>query len=253
MLEQIDHGEVREIRLARPPVNALNPELVQRLILALNQAASESSAIVLSGRSGLFSAGLDVPELIRLNREGMSDFWSSFFQLLETIARSPVPVVAAVTGHSPAGGAVISLFCDYRVMSSGEFLIGLNETRVGLVIPRVIQQVLVRLVGPHRAERLLVAGTMMKPQEALQTGLVDHLCEDPESTVSHALDWCREHLQLPQHAMLGNRAIARADLGALFDDFSTLGVERFVSGWFSEQTQTALNALVAQLASKKSK
>jgi enoyl-CoA hydratase/carnithine racemase len=252
MLKKMDHGKVREIRMARPPVNALNPELVQRLTLSLKQAASESGAIVLSGQSGLFSAGLDVPELIRLNRKGISDFWSSFFLLLETIARSPIPIVAAATGHAPAGGAVMCLFCDYRVMPAGDYLIGLNETRVGLVVPPVIQQALVRLVGPHRAERLLVAGTLMNPQEALQNGFLDKLCDDPESTVSHALEWCHEILELPQQAMLTNRAIARADLGAFFDDFSALGVERFVAGWFSEETQAALNALVAQLASKKS-
>ena len=81
MLEKIDHGNVRELRLARPPVNALNPELVQKLIQALKQATVECDAVVLSGRDGLFSAGLDVPELIHLNRQGLSDFWSSFFQL----------------------------------------------------------------------------------------------------------------------------------------------------------------------------
>jgi 3,2-trans-enoyl-CoA isomerase len=252
MLELTNHGQVREIRLARPPVNALNPELVQQLILALKQAGEQAGAIVLSGRSGLFSAGLDVPELMRLNREGMSKFWLSFFQLLETIARSPVPVAAAVTGHAPAGGAVISLFCDYRAMSAGEYRIGLNETRVGLVIPPVIQRALVRLVGAHRAERMLVAGAMLNPQEALQAGLVDTLCDDPDETVLHTLAWCNEHLELPQHAMLGNRALARTDLCAMFDDFSTLGVEHFVSGWFSDETQASLNALLAQLASKQS-
>jgi enoyl-CoA hydratase/carnithine racemase len=252
MLEKIDHGQVRELRLARPPVNALNPELVHTLTQALKQAATESDAVVLSGRDGVFSAGLDVPELIQMNRQGISDFWSSFFQLLETIARSPVPVVAAATGHSPAGGAVMCLFCDYRVMSSGDYMIGLNETQVGLLVPTVIQQALVRLLGPHRSERLMVAGTLMNPQEALRIGFVDKLCEGFETTVSDAIDWCNQLLALPRHAMLGNRAIARTDLCAHFDDFSALGVERLVNGWFSEQTQAALNGLVAKLASKKS-
>jgi len=127
MLKIIDHAKIREIRLARPPVNALNPEMVRQLTLSLRDAAGESEAVVLSGLDGVFSAGLDVVELILLDRDGMHDFWSAFFELLETVACSVVPVAAAITGHSPAGGAVICLMCDYRVMSRGEYGIGLND------------------------------------------------------------------------------------------------------------------------------
>ena len=68
MLNITDHGPVREIRLDRPPVNALNPELVNQFTDALNQAAGECDAVILSGREGMFSAGLDVPALLQLDR-----------------------------------------------------------------------------------------------------------------------------------------------------------------------------------------
>lgn len=132
MLEIINHGKIREIRLARPPVNALHPELVKLLTQTLRETGTECGAVVLSGRDGVFSAGLDVVELLQLDRQGMMAFWGAFIELLETIALSRVPVASAITGHSPAGGAVMCLMSDYRVMSRGDYLIGLNETRVGV-------------------------------------------------------------------------------------------------------------------------
>ena len=144
MLQTIEHGRIREIRLDRPPVNALNPELVSGLAEALEQAGREAGGVILSGREGMFSAGLDVPELLALDRSAMGEFWGAFAGLLETIARMPVPTVAAITGHSPAGGAVMSLFCDYRVMSRGPWKIGLN-----------IQGEVVKSIGSHSCTGLI--------------------------------------------------------------------------------------------------
>jgi len=250
MLEIINHGKVREIRLARPPVNALNLELVKLLNQSLREAEAECSAVVLSGRDGVFSAGLDVVELLQCDREAMTGFWSAFFELLELIACSQIPVAAAITGHSPAGGAVISLMCDYRVMSRGGYKIGLNETRVGLIIPPVLQNSMARLVGPRVAEQMIVAGTMIDPEKAFKTGLVDALETGYEATIQHAIEWCEELLSLPQHSMLGNRAVARAHFKQEFSRHAADSVASFVDNWFSDETQTVMNALVAQLKGK---
>ena len=134
MIITTDHGPVRELRLDRPPANALTPELIVELREALTRAPEEGvKAMVLSGRPGRFSGGLDVPYLLPLDREGMEHLWRELYRLLQTLAASPVPIAAAITGHSPAGGAVLAMFCDYRVMAEGDFLIGLNEVHVGIV------------------------------------------------------------------------------------------------------------------------
>lgn len=248
MLTRNEHdGGIVELQLARPPVNALNPELVEKLNEAIQRSIRDQArAVVLSGRSGLFSAGLDVPELLELDADGMRRFWDSFFGLLETVARCPVPVVAALTGHSPAGGTVIALFADYRVQAEGDFQLGLNEVQVGLVVPPVIHQALVRLIGVYPAERHLVAGRMIAASDAAAIGLVDELAE-PDKVVDRAVAWCREHLELPPHSMLETRRLARADLTALFETTGGLNVDSFVEGWFREETQQTLKALVARL------
>ena len=252
MLERIEHDHgVLELRLARPPVNALNPELVAALKFAIEHAPNEGTeALLLSGSPGLFSAGLDIPALLQLDRAAMRTFWNDFFGVCGALARSRVPVIAAVTGHSPAGGAVLAIFCDYRVMARGEFRIGLNEVQVGLTVPDCIQAALRRLVGPHRAERLLVAGAMLDAEDALAAGLVDELA-DIDHVVTRALAWLEPLLQLPRRAMLATRSMARSDLARLFDDPASLPVEEFLDGWFAAEAQTTLHALVARLRSKR--
>src|SRR5690606_9175695 len=203
------HGAIVELRLARPPVNALDPALCAALTAAVG-AAVEGGAhgIVLSGGEKVFSAGLDVPYLLGLEtRDGVGAAWTCFLDAARALAASPVPVAAAITGHSPAGGCVLALCCDYRVMADGPYRIGLNETRVGLVAPVGIQHLMRRVVGAHRAERLLVSGEMLEAQQALAIGLVDELT-DIDSVPARALAWLEELLQLPRKPVLATRAIA---------------------------------------------
>jgi Delta3-Delta2-enoyl-CoA isomerase len=252
MLETIRHEAIVELRLDRPPVNALDPELVRRLRAAVESAPAHGArGLILSGRPGMFSAGLDVPALLQLDRTGLVAFWQDFFGLCATLASSPIPVVAAIGGHSPAGGAVLSIFCDYRVMASSTdaakpFRIGLNEVQVGLSVPECIQLALRRLVGGYRAERLMVSGTMLDSEQALAIGMVDELA-DAGHVVARALEWLQALLKLPPQAMSTTRLLARSDLIEIFTDPAKLSVDEFAEGWFGAETQTTLKALVAKL------
>jgi enoyl-CoA hydratase/carnithine racemase len=250
MLELTRHDDVVELRMARPPVNALDPGLTRALRNAIESAPADGArGIVLSGRSGMFSAGLDVPALLQLDRDGIAVFWREFFGLCAAIGRSPIPIVAAITGHSPAGGAVLSIFCDYRIMARGPFRIGLNEVQVGLVVPGMIQAGLRRLVGAYRAERLMVAGAMIDAEQALAIGCVDELV-DVDHVPARAVIWLSELLALPPRAMSETRRLARADLALELAASENLGVEEFVDGWFGDASQTVLRALVAKLRAK---
>jgi enoyl-CoA hydratase/carnithine racemase len=252
MLERIEHdGGIRELRLNRPPVNALNPDLVHALRAAVEAAPREGAqALAISGSSGIFSAGLDVPTLLTLDRDRMCAFWSEFFGLCAALARSPMPIAAAITGHSPAGGAVLALFCDYRVMARGAYRIGLNEVQVGLTVPDCIQAGLRRLIGTYRAERLLVQGAMLDAETALASGFVDELA-DVDFVAARAVGWLGEVLKLPRQAMLSTRAMARADLAALFADPASLPVEDFLDMWFAPEAQNTLRAMVERLKARK--
>lgn len=253
MLETLDHDSgIRELRLARPPANALDPTLVGALnaALAAAPAAGARALVFSSAQPGLFSAGLDVPALLALDRPAMADFLTDFFALMRAFAASPLPTVAAIGGHAPAGGAVLALHCDHRVMAAGPFKIGLNEVQVGLPLPASIHAVLARVVGPRQAERLGTLGLLVSPEEAAAIGLVDELVPT-DAVVPRAHEVARAYLALPPTVMARTRAMCRRDLVEAIDRLASATSDRFLDDWYSDETRGALTALVARLAAKK--
>jgi Delta3-Delta2-enoyl-CoA isomerase len=250
MIVTLEHGEVRELRMNRPPVNALTGELLSRLREAIERAPRDGKrALILSGLPGKFSAGLDVPLLLTLDATTVAQLWRELYAVLESIARSPIPVVAAMTGHAPAGGTVLALFCDWRVMAQGDYKLGLNEVQVGIPLPPVILGGLQRLVGPRRAEYLGVSGSLMSPQDALEAGLVDELAP-VDDVVSRAQSWCTRILALPPEAMGLTRRQARADLVRLFESDMGTELKDVIANWWTPGTQTTLRGLVEKLKKK---
>ena len=250
MIEIIEHGKVRELRLARPPANALSPELLQELCSQVSAAPADGArALVLSGSEGLFTGGLDVPLLLTLNHEEMMRTLELFFGAMEALAVSEIPVAAAITGHSPAGGAVLALFCDFRVMAHGPYFIGLNEVRVGIPMPMVVADALTRVVGPRQAERLCQTGSLIGPQEALEVGLVDRVVAVDE-VVASAVEWCRELTELPAHALEITRKVVRRDLVEIVHRSKTADVDDLAREWFRPEVQGPLHKLAEQLRSR---
>lgn len=250
MIVTTDHGKVRELRLNRPPVNAINPELVAALHDAVTRAPEEGArALVLSGSPGRYSGGLDVPLLVDFDRPAMERLWEDFYRLLLALAASPIPIAAAITGHSPAGGAVLATYCDYRIMAAGDFRIGYNEVAVGIPMPIAILRCVARQVGPRQAERLCGGGLLVSPDEALRIGLVDELVP-ADRVVERAIEWAEGIINLPPNAMSQTRKEARADLVRLMEEGLASEKELLVGNWFSEETQGMLKAIVERIKKK---
>lgn len=249
MILTIDHGEVREIRMNRPPVNALTGNLLRDLRLAI-QAATQSRALILSGLPGKFCAGLDLPFLLTQDRDAIASLWRELYAAVQAIACSPIPIAAAITGHAPAGGTVLSMFCDWRVMADGDFRLGLNEVQVGIPLPKIAFVGLRRLVGERQAERLGVEGKMITAKDALQIGLVDELTP-LDQVIPRALGWCTGLLSLPSEAMLITRREARADLLSYFERGLAPEIEAAIASWWTPEAQKTMTAVVNRMKSKK--
>jgi enoyl-CoA hydratase/carnithine racemase len=248
MLRVAGHGRVTEIALDRPPANALNLALVSQLHAAhAESCVSGARAIVLTGRPGMFSAGLDVPDLLPQDRPAILAFWRAFFDLTHALATSPVPVVAAVSGHAPAGGAVLAVHCDYRIAARGPFQIGLNEVAVGLPVPASIMIAYRELIGARRAHILAMSGKLLAMEEALQAGLVDELAE-PDRLMAQALDVAQRLADLPPIAMNRTRLLSRAGLARAMDPAAEAAAA--TDYWFSPETQAGMRALAERLAKK---
>ena len=243
MIDRIIHGEVHELRLNRPPVNALSPDLLRLLADEVRRSPTQGArALVLSGRDGMFSAGLDVPVLIELDREALGRALASFFDSIEALAASAVPVAAAITGHSPAGGAVLSLCCDRRVMAEGDYAIGLSEVRIGIPVPRIVADLAIRTVG----RRIGVSGKLLNPVEALEVGFVDQLAPVGE-VVTAARRWCEDIIQSPSKALSDTRSVLRSDLVESVQRNSKDDVRLLTEQWFQPELQTAMRDLVARI------
>ena len=209
--------------------------------------ANGAEGLVLSGGPKVFSAGLDVPLLLSIQEDGQAlyDAWNGFFDAARALAACPVPVAAAIAGHAPAGGCVLALCCDWRVMAEGPFGIGLNETQVGIAIPPGIMRLMQRTVGARQAEALLLAGAMVESSRALDIGLVDELAA-ADAVVARAADRINLLLDLPRAPMLATRKLLRADLVEAVSPAS-MQLEQCLESWRSADTQQALRAMVARI------
>jgi enoyl-CoA hydratase/carnithine racemase len=222
--------------------------LVDELLAALDTVqASGARALILTGRPGMFSGGLDVPALIDCKRSEIERFWQQFFRLSGRLAASPVPVIAALSGHAPAGGAVLALQCDYRIGINGNFKIGLNEVQVGLPVPGTILLALEEVIGLRHARRIATRGTLLPMAEALAIGFVDELVE-ADVLIPTALTRARELLALPPVAMNTTRLAGKARLIAAYA--SSADVVTATDWWFSTETQTEMRKLVERLGKK---
>jgi enoyl-CoA hydratase/carnithine racemase len=231
--------------------NPMNLKMFEEMIEVLKSLKKDDSsqALIITGKENFFSSGLDLPEIITYDKAKTKFFWEVFMDLVIELVSFPKPMVAAITGHSPAGGCVIAIACDYRIMGAGDFKIGLNEVPVGLVVPRHIFDLYAFWLGNHRAYQYLMEGKLMNPQQASDAGLIDvvvpanQVLETAERKVAHYLKfdqktWCASKLNL-RSEMIRNVTHYDEDL-----------LENVVEHWFHPNTQSILNGFIAKLQKK---
>src|SRR4051794_27933939 len=127
------------LSLSAGKANAMSAELLDILDAMFSRLeASDARAAVLTGYDRFFSAGLALPTLIDLDRPAMKRFIERFNVVMMRLFAQPRPVVAAINGHAIAGGCVLALQCDWRIMAEGDFKIGLNEVQLGIGLPSVV-------------------------------------------------------------------------------------------------------------------
>jgi enoyl-CoA hydratase/carnithine racemase len=165
---------VATIRLARPPMNALNTAMQEELRAAAQQLAAADAvrAVVIWGGEKVFAAGADVKEFAGQSHARMMRDATRLTTALDALARLPKPVIAAVTGYALGGGCELALTADFRV-SADTAKWGQPEILLGIIPGAGGTQRLPRLVGPSKAKDLIYTGRFVDADEALQIGLVD--------------------------------------------------------------------------------
>ena len=183
--EHLDYrvaDRVAEIRLNRPPVNALNLALVNEIIAALRQAGDDAevrAVIIASALDGVFCAGLDLAVVKGVDGEGMRGFLERlYFELNDVQYRLGKPSIAAVRGAARAGGMTVAVSCNMVIAGQGATF-GYPEINVGL-IPALHYVHLPRMAGRHRAFEHLFTGDDFGAEVALDLGIVNHVVPDGE-------------------------------------------------------------------------
>lgn len=169
---------MRTIILSGSGKNSLSIALMQRTLAEVRDAKDEP--IFLTGDGDAFSAGLNLKEVSSLDVAGMTTFLGTLEELVKALYEHPAPVVAWINGHAIAGGCVLALCADIRVMTAREGVrIGLNEVALGLRFPPLtFAMVRARLTAPA-LERVLLESALYEAEDARALGLVDVVGEEP--------------------------------------------------------------------------
>jgi Delta3-Delta2-enoyl-CoA isomerase len=241
-------GNLAILTLSRGKANALNFALVEELCGAVAAAAADDSVrglVLASNRPRFFSSGFDIREVFGYDREGMSAFFGRFIDLYEGLYHCPKPVVAALSGHTFAGGAILAIACDFRIMAEGDFGFAMNEINLGLALSPTMRSMLMNAAGLVPAREIMLFGEPLTPARALEIGLVRELA--PAEQVRDRAVACARVLAAKPPAAY--RAMKRAlqEPGARRDicsDRSTL--DQFLDTWFSAEAQEARHTVASK-------
>lgn len=243
---------IYHIMLDRGKSNAMHVEMIEEISISLQEAQQDPAVegVILSGKENFFTSGLDLITLYQYDEAQMQKFWKSFMDLLQKLVSFPKPIVSAITGHSPAGGCVMAICCDYRVMADGDFIIGLNEVPVGIVVPDVIFNLYSFWLGQGRAYRSLLEGKLYKPAEALEIGLVDEVVEF-NKIQNAAIAKIKSLTQFEKNAWRTSKMNFRKDLIASFEKDQTETINQVLEQWWRPSTRAVLKTIIENLTQKK--
>jgi enoyl-CoA hydratase len=242
-LERFPDERISVITLDRPPLNAIDEQVVTELAAAITELVADAetrAVLVRSALDGVFMAGADIHEFERIAAEG-TDSALLAQEVFTRFAELPQPTVAAINGHALGGGLELALVCDFRFLGRAEgALLGLPEVRLGLLPGAGGTQRLTRLVGPGRATELIMKGLQLSPEQAAEAGLV-HFLVDPGELEAKARDYT---VRLARQAPIALRGIKRAIRAAWSPEGLAVERDAFREVLASEDAQTGVKAFL---------
>lgn len=243
-------GEIGVLFIDTARNNAINDESIQEAHRLMDEAEHDPTIralVVTSTHAAIFCPGVDLPSLMGRSRDEMRAFYEALTGLVRRKFAYPKPEVYALNGHTIAGGLMMALAGDYRVMVSGRFSVGLMEIELGLASPIGIVVMLSHVLGGRAAERVLFAGARYSPEQARELGLVDEVVER-ERLMDRAIEQAR---LLGGKPAGGYRRLKRYARQAVVERMRTLDaahLDDLVEQWFTPETQQLVVAAVERMA-----
>jgi enoyl-CoA hydratase len=249
MIERTQHEGILTLRLAHGKASALDVELLDALLRELEGVAADVRALVLTGTGSIFCAGVD---LFRLTRDG-PDYVRRFLPLLSRCLRTlfafPRPVVVAANGHAIAGGCILVLASDVRLMAEGAGRIGVPELLVGVPFPAAALEIVRFAVPRDRVQSLIYFGQTLIPQEALVAGLVDEVIEPPQ-LLARALEIAQQLAQIPPESYRLTKQSLRAEALERIEKASALHDPAMLEVWTAPETHAHIREYLRRTLGK---
>ena len=236
-------------------VNAINTQLSRDLEAAFLDLGDTDSigGVVLAGKPNCFCAGLDVKLLATSDHAGLREFFSTYLSALQTLVRFDKPLVAAVTGFAPAGGTIIALTADYRIMAQGDkHTVGMNEFNMSLQIPKMMGDIFAYYTGEARAWRNVQQASMYTAEQAIPRGLIDEAAE-VEQVLPRAVAYCRQLMQVHYPVFRRTKRYLRRGLLAAVDHGVDEMVDTIAEDFNDPVFQQMMKIFVASLSPSASK
>jgi 3,2-trans-enoyl-CoA isomerase len=236
------------ITLDRGRSNPINQEMIAELTGTIKslEENNDVAGVILAGKENFFSSGVDLIEVYDYDEQKIKQFWVDLLDLQTALFSFKKPLVAAITGHSPAGGCVLAICCDYRVMAQGKYIIGLNEVPVGIVVPDTICENYAFWIGKRKAYQYLLEGKLLSVDEALRDGLIDEACE-PENVMEAAERKVRAYMKFNAATWSLSKRNLRGELIARLNADKTAGLELMLKQWWAPETRQTLQYLIHNL------
>ncbi len=170
-------GNVSIISLDDGKANVFSPEMSKQINECLDQVATDEGCMIITGREGMFSGGLDLKIIQSGDLDHIQEMSFSAFKLLARIFSFPRPVIAACSGHAVALGTFLLCCCDYRIGVKGEFMLGANEMRTNMVIPTPILELIKFRVSNAHKYRSVLGAEMYTLEDSISAGLIDEVVD----------------------------------------------------------------------------
>ena len=234
--KSIDDG-IATLTLSREKVNALNKPVVEHLNGRLADLQNDGSvkAIILTGQGKFFSFGFDIPEFLSYSKKSFTEYLTKFTGLYTYMFLFPKPLVAALNGHSVAGGCMLATACDHRIMVSGKARISLNEIGFGSSLFAGNIEMLKFHVGEKNAETIVYSGAMYSAEEALQLGLIDQISSEGD-LMDQARKVAQEFAKKDAAAFMSIKGLLRRPVAEEMIKREKDSILEFVDIWYSENT-----------------
>jgi enoyl-CoA hydratase/carnithine racemase len=202
LVEPSREGSIALLTMNRGVINAIDPEQVRELRYHLQEVKKNPEIIGMvlqSANDKFFSIGLDIPLLFEYGEEELLAFILTFDELCMELYALPKPTVAAITGHATAGGCILAICCDRRVMASGRKFMGVNEITLGVPLPYPADCILTHEFGTKTAQLLQETGELFLPETLHHLNVIDEVVS-PEEVRQRAIERAKNLGELPAQA-----------------------------------------------------